>query len=286
MVKHPIVPRHDDGLPAPTIGPWGNQKLQLVRAFGGMFTTSMRRKWETLVYVDLFAGGGCSRIRGTEIRIPGSPLVALGLNPPFDRHVLCERDHELMTALRTRVSREHPSLDVRFIEGDVNSAVDAILVQLPAPSRDNRALAFCVVDPFKLRNLRFDTLRQLSSRFMDFFVLVPTHMDANRNWMNYLRPGSMVITEFLGNPTWREDWGIAADRNEPIGNFLTNALGRSMEGLGYRYGGVESTVLIRSDDRNLPLYRLALFSRHELGEKFWAQARKYNKEQAELGLYD
>jgi hypothetical protein len=49
-----------------------------------------------------------------------------------------------------------------------------------------------------------------------------------------------------------------------------------MEQLGYRDRAAEKTQLIRSTEKNLPLYRLAFFSRHALGEQFWKEAKKYS----------
>ena len=42
-------------------------------------------------------------------------------------------------------------------------------------------LALCLVDPCAVRNLKFSTIRDLSSLLVDFLVLIPSHMDANRN---------------------------------------------------------------------------------------------------------
>jgi len=55
-----------------------------------------------------------------------------------------------------------------------------------------------------------------------------------------------------------------------------------MRKLGYIYSGIEETVLIRSTDKNLPLYRLAFFSRDKLGQKFWKEALKYSTNQLTL----
>lgn len=56
-----------------------------------------------------------------------------------------------------------------------------------------------------------------------------------------------------------------------------------MRTMGYIYSGTEETVQIRSTEKNLPLYHLAFFSRHKLGEKFWKEAKKYSNDQ--LGLF-
>ena len=37
--------------------------------------------------------------------------------------------------------------------------------------------------------------------------------------------------------------------------------------------------LVRSDEKNLPLYYLALFSRHKRAYEFWEQVLKYGTDQ-------
>jgi hypothetical protein len=57
-----------------------------------------------------------------------------------------------------------------------------------------------------------------------------------------------------------------------------------MTKLGYNYSGIDKTQQIRSTDKNLPLYRLAFFSRSDLGEKFWREALKYSNDQMGFGF--
>jgi hypothetical protein len=61
-----------------------------------------------------------------------------------------------------------------------------------------------------------------------------------------------------------------------------NRFSRQMEARGYIRAPIEETKLVRSTEKNLPLYRLALFSRHELGKRFWEQAKKYSNDQLDL----
>jgi hypothetical protein len=52
-----------------------------------------------------------------------------------------------------------------------------------------------------------------------------------------------------------------------------------MEDRDYIRAPIEDTKLVRSTEKNLPLYRLAFFSRHQLAKSFWEQARKYSDDQ-------
>jgi hypothetical protein len=67
-----------------------------------------------------------------------------------------------------------------------------------------------------------------------------------------------------------------------FGDFLTDAFGKEMTALGYIYTGIEKTELIRLTTKNVPLYRLAFFSRHPRGDEFWKEARRYSKLQLDF----
>lgn len=53
----------------------------------------------------------------------------------------------------------------------------------------------------------------------------------------------------------------------------------SMESLGYLKQPLDRMRLVRSDEKNLPLYYIALFSRNPRGYEFWDQVLKYSTDQ-------
>ena len=277
-----LAAAQDDGLYAPEIGSWGRLKYSLVASYCRTFATAMKRKWNDRVYIDLFAGAGMAKLKDTGCMVWASPMRALQVVDPFDRYVFCEKDAVALQALRMRVERCYPSTDVRYVPGDVNTETPQVLAHLPQHGPSHKVLTLCFADPYKLGNLAFQTIRALAARFVDFLVLIPTDMDANRNVSCYVDAQNIRIERFLGNPDWRQEWESARGRNQSFGVFLADHFGRQMQTLGYIHRGVDQMPLIRSTRKNLPLYRLALFSRHELGAKFWAEARKYGDPQ--IGL--
>jgi len=56
----------------------------------------------------------------------------------------------------------------------------------------------------------------------------------------------------------------------------------SMESLRYLKTPLHTMHKVRSDEKNLPRYYLALFSRHERAYKFWDEARKYGTDQTKF----
>lgn len=275
----------DDSLATPEVGAWCEQKYRLVSTYANMFATSMKAKWECRVYVDLFAGAGRSRIRGSDRIVRGSPLLAMDVDDPFDRYVFCEQDSSRLKALTRRVTADYPDRTVAYHGGDVNRAIPDLVARLPMYSKAHRVLTFCFIDPYKLGDLWFTTIEQLNAaRAMDFLVLIPTQMDAGRgrNMEAYCQPGNKTLDQFLGGTGWREEWDDAKRRGRSVDVFVPDCFGRKMQTLGFIYEGVQFTKQVRTDDKNVPLYRLAFFSKSKLGWKFWLQALKYSDDQIPL----
>lgn len=280
MTELPRV--EDDGLLTPEVGAWGERKYRLVAIYAEMFATSMKDKWDCRVYIDLFAGAGRAKLRGSTAIVPASPLLALGIPNKFDKYIFCEQDEAKLSALKERTASLAPTAPVEFVPGDVNANVKQVLALIPPHRTDFKVLCFCFADPYRVRNLRFETIRTLSKKYVDFLVLIPNYMDANRNLERYLAESNTALDEFLGSTDWRKEWKAAQLRREKFPRFLADTFGRHMAKERYLYNGLQETVPIRSDERNLPLYVLMFFSRHPLGATFWKQAMKSSTDQREL----
>jgi three-Cys-motif partner protein len=272
----------DDGLITPEIGLWGQKKYRLVSHYSHLFSKSMKNKWDSIVYIDLFSGSGRSKIRRTNRIIASSPIMALKNEHKFDRYIFCEKDPEKYDALKCRIESEFPEIDTQVILGDSNECIDDILEKLPSYSRNHKVLSFCFVDPFKIGNLKFKTIEQLSKLYVDFLVLIPSGMDANRNLKQYLRPNNKTVDDFLGNELWRETWENLPHPKKTFEEFIVDQFNESMSGLRYINPGMEHCCAIRSDEKNLLLYRLTLYSRNKLGKKFWKETKKYSDPQRQL----
>ena len=226
-------------------------------------------------------GPGYRPKAGREPGAPGSPLIALTVDDPFDKYIFCEADGECIEALRHRTSKLAPGRDVSYIHGDCNSELDSIIAAIPKGSHDNRVLTLCVVDPFDF-GIKFETLRRLSAFYIDFLVLLAIGMDANRNYDHYVDGNSTKIDEALGNVEWRDRWRSIGVRRSEFRQFLAAEFSTSMESLGYLHQELHQMTYVRSDDKNLPLYYLALFSRHKLAYRYWKDVLKYSTDQTSM----
>lgn len=268
-------PLADDGLETPEVGSWSEEKYRLLHGYARIFATAMKKKWDHRVYIDLFAGSGRSKLKNSGRIVLASPLLALEIPDRFNRYIFCEQNPVRITALRERVRRDYSSADVRFLEGDANQLVDHILAEIPAHSKSTRVLAFCFADPYRLKNLKFTTIEHLAKRFVDFLILIPTEMDANRNVSWYTQPNNQTLDDFVGTTEWREHWRKAEAQGEPFWGFLERFYERRMAALEYGEHSAKEAQLVRSDKRNLPLYRLTFFSRSTLGQRFWKDIKKH-----------
>jgi three-Cys-motif partner protein len=270
-----------DGLAVAEVGAWAETKYALLAMYASMFATATKNRWRNRVYIDLFSGPGKALIRGTFRVVEASPLLALGVVDRFTHYVFCERDPDSLDALKKRVLAGWSDAAARFVAGDTNANVDIILSGMPTHSPGAGVISLCFADPWKLKNLKFTTVEALSARRVDFLVLIPTDMDANRNWKQYLRTADETVDEFLGTKTWRNRWEERRPKSQSFGAFLAEEFCARMRGLGYEFGAIDHNVHVRSGG-NLPLYRLGFFSRHPLGEKLWRSALKYGVPQQDL----
>lgn len=268
----PLPNLPDDGLVTPTVGDWAEEKYQLIRCYADIFSTSMKDKWEHRVYLDLFSGPGRVHIRESRRIIPATPLLVTDLRFPFSRYVFCETDHEKLSALQQRLSRTAREIDGAFVEGDTNDNATQIVELIPKPSRSANVLTFCLVDPYRLADMRFETIKRIAEeRFVDFLVLIPSGMDASRNQEIYLSAQSRALDAFLGRGDWRGNW--SKKPNERFSDFVVNEFGLSMRQLGYKYDGLKQAHLMTSTAKHLPLYHLVMFSRSNVGIDFWEKCK-------------
>ena len=93
---------------------------------------------------------------------------------------------------------------------------------------------------------------------------------------------STKIDEALGNTAWKERWRAAGGRRKDFRQFLASEFSLSMDSLEYIKQPLDRMKLVRSVEKNLPLYYLALFSRHETAYKFWGEVLKYSTDQTNL----
>jgi three-Cys-motif partner protein len=277
-----LPPPVPDGLLVDEVGSWALEKYRRLALYDTLFASGMKRRWDVRVYLDLFCGPGRASIRSTGPLIETSPLIALRVPTPFDAYIFCDERPDAIAALRARVAREFPEAHATYLVGNCHAQLDAILAAIPKASRTRTVLSLCVLDPYGIGDLKFRTIRALSRFRMDFLMLLALAMDANRFQPLYVRDQNPTIDAFLGDRHWRAAWQVVRPRGVSFRRFLAEHFARQMTALGYLPTGLDTMVEVRSDERNLPLYHLAFFSKHVQGYQFWKADRRYGTDQLSL----
>jgi three-Cys-motif partner protein len=278
----PIIEVDDDELYIPTVRAWSLEKYKLTGSYCDIFTGGMKYKWDQLVYIDLFAGAGYARIKEMGRVYKNCVLIALSVPTSFTKYILCEEDPVRFEALKLRVERDYSHLNVELIFGDSNKNIEQVKKAIPTFGKGNTLLPFCFVDPYSL-NLKFPTISALAKGLMDFLILQALHMDANRNFDIYMKEESVIISDYLGMANWREvfDKNSTSNKKDFV-RFLAEQYQKQMNKLGYINN--KQMHQIRSNEKNLPLYYLAFYSKNERGIDFFKQVQKRVTGQNKLEL--
>ncbi|MEI6633450.1 MAG: three-Cys-motif partner protein TcmP [Chlamydiota bacterium] len=188
------------------IGLWSEIKLGILREYASAFTTLLKAKsWcKGCCYIDAFAGAGVHISKASGKMIPGSPINALFVAPPFDRIVLIDMDAQKVDLLRKLCGYDKR---VEIISGDCNEVLSGkVAFSLPFSSYWR---GLCVLDPYGIhgKTLKWKTVKQLAElNTVDIFLNFPL-MDINRNTLrSRLNDASAIdivsFKEFWGGEEW------------------------------------------------------------------------------------
>ena len=200
------------------IGYWSEIKLEIVKKYASAYSRILARQRPlSHVYIDGFAGTGVHWTRDTHRFVPGSPLHALNVDPPFDEYFLVDLDGDKVDQLRS-FPEVRERTGVHILHGDCN---DVLLRDVfPRVRYEDYRRALCLLDPYGL-HLNWEVIETAGKmRSIEIFLNFPI-MDMNRNalWRNpeHVRPsGIRRMTSFWGDESWRD---IAYEDNPQLGLF-------------------------------------------------------------------
>jgi len=185
------------------IGYWSEIKLDIVKEYAKAYSSILTKNGFHHSYIDGFAGAGVHLSKTTGELIPGSPLNALAISPPFQHHFLIDLAGDRVESLQSIIG-EHS--DVTVLPGDCN---DVLLRRVfPQVLWKHRRRALCLLDPYGL-HLNWEVIAHAGRmRSIDLFLNFPV-MDMNRNalWSSpdRARPDQLQrMTAFWGDESWRE----------------------------------------------------------------------------------
>src|SRR5512143_567080 len=132
------------GQPRPVdIPSWPQLKLDIVRRYGAAYSRiASRQPGLAHNWIDVFAGPGAGASAPHGAFVPGSPVNALLVAPPFRHHWLVELGDDGDGALRRSIGDRD---DVTLFQGDGDRALLEEI--LPRVRHDDYRRALCVLDP-------------------------------------------------------------------------------------------------------------------------------------------
>jgi len=188
------------------IGYWSEIKLDIIREYAAAYSIIINAQSSPSfqhIYIDAFAGAGVHISKTTGEYIPGSPLNAMLIDPPFYEYHLIDLNGEKVNLLRKLTQDDNR---VTVYVGDCNK----ILLEdvYPKVKFEDYRRGLCLLDPYGLHiNWKIiESAGQLKT--IDMFLNFPV-MDMNRNvlWRNpdNVSPKNIArMNAFWGDASWRE----------------------------------------------------------------------------------
>jgi three-Cys-motif partner protein len=187
------------------VGYWSEIKLDIVRKYAHAYSTVMAKQEciRKYLYVDAFAGAGVHISKQTGEGIPGSPLNAINVQPPFGEYHFIDLNRGKAEHLRQMVG---DAKNVFVYNEDCNSVLLREVFTRARYEDYHRAL--CLLDPYGL-NLDWEVVQTAGRMksieiFVNFMV-----MDMNMNvlWKNpdNVSPAQLErMNAFWGDESWRK----------------------------------------------------------------------------------
>lgn len=269
------------------IGYWSEVKLDVVREYAAAYSKILSAQTNPRLnhaYIDGFSGPGENLSRNTGAMIPGSPLNALNVAPPFREYFLIDLDGDKVEHLRKFVGDR---ADVHLLKGDCNRLLlDDVF---PKVKFEEYRRGLCLLDPYGLQ-LDWEVIQAAGEmKSLELFVNFPTH-DINRNalWRDQraVAPEDIArMTRFWGDETWRDvayqQSGQGSLFSDPTIEKVTNdkvaaAFRRRLQETA-GFGFVPDPMPMRNS-KNAIVYYLFFASQNETGGKIVSQIfRKYRE---------
>jgi three-Cys-motif partner protein len=187
------------------IGYWSEIKLEIVSKYASAYSTILAKQpfIRRHLYIDAFAGAGVHISKQTGEFVPGSPMNALLVDPPFRELHFIDMNGGRAAELRKLAGARQ---DVHVHEGDCNNILEDKV--FPRCRYEDYSRALCLLDPYGL-HLNWSVMAAAGRmKTIEIFLNFPV-MDMNMNvlWRNPDRVQSEQVHRldaFWGDDSWRK----------------------------------------------------------------------------------
>ncbi|MFQ5741545.1 MAG: three-Cys-motif partner protein TcmP [Acidobacteriota bacterium] len=160
------------------IGPWSEIKLEILKEYASAYSrilAAQKNPSLSHIYIEGFAGPGVHLSKSTQEFVPGSPLNALAVQPPFREYHLIDIDEDKVDTLRHWVGGRK---DVYLHPGNCNKILLASV--FPRVQYRDYRRGLCILDPYGL-HLNWTVISTAGKmKSIDMFLNFPI-ADMNRN---------------------------------------------------------------------------------------------------------
>lgn len=254
--------------PFDEIGYWSEIKLDILRRYATEYSkiiSAQRDPSFIHVYIDGFAGSGLHLSKASGALVPGSPMIALQIQPPFNHYYFVDIEAAKIQQLE-EVAGQRP--EVELCQGDCNEVL--LKRVFPQVRYEEYRRGLCVLDPYGL-HLDWEVIQEAGrARSIEIFLNFPV-TDMNRNVLRRDPEGvspkqASRMTRFWGDESWRDiaystQPGLFGDIQEKANmEVIAEAFRNRLKGVAcFEY--VPQPVLMRNRRRG-PLYYL-YFAAHK-----------------------
>lgn len=255
------------------VGYWSEVKLDIIRKYAQAYSKIIANQpYLSHIYIDGFAGTGEHISKNTGEFIPGSPLNALAIHPPFAEYHLVDLKPEKTENLRSLTKGYR---NVFIYDGDCNQVLKKHI--FPRAQYQNFRRALCILDPYGL-HLDWAIIQQAGQmKSIEIFLNFPI-MDMNMNVLkrNPEKTQNDQIARmnaFWGDNSWRDVaystegllFGEEKTDNETIADAFRHRL-KNVAGFGY----VPEPMPMRNSKGSV-VYYLFFASPNNTGSKIVAE---------------
>lgn len=263
------------------IKPHTLHKYNILKKYLGVCKT-FNRVYANFIYIDTHGGSGTVFLKSKK-QVDGSPLIASNWNPNAPCHVI-EIDPETYRCLCSSVSK---SSNVKTYNGDCNEIIQGILSKIPQWQKfvfcfvDPSSLVYCGADGTVYDQVRASTIRTITEFPRTELLLNFPIESISRCAGDYFRNPTAKraisngerVTTFMGSDSWQN----LPENHRNYRDFLEIYIDEMLN--PYPFKGA---ILIRSENKNLPLYYLAYTTHNATAAKIM---RDIMKKEGDFPLY-
>ena len=213
-----------------TSHPWTVLKLVFLKLYVPLYTAIIKKYYDNMVYIDLYAGSGLNNYEGYEDAfLPGSPIIAWSYaDISFDKMYLVEIDSKRKSKLESRLKLVTSSSErFKVICDDANKAVHDILNEV-SKVKSTHYLAF--IDPTGIMQVKWPTLQALFGSIErglrgDVILLFQSRIAA-RHAGKALKgdiASKKILDDFFGDTNWMnylKDFRSSSSIEDALINYL------------------------------------------------------------------